>query len=52
MNWVDGKTDAAEIARRACAEALSAGYWCYGKASLELVEKFFEQETNDGLIVW
>jgi hypothetical protein len=35
-----------------CAEALSAGYWYYGKASLELVEKFFEQEAKDGLIVW
>jgi hypothetical protein len=52
MNWVDGKTDAAEIARRVCAEGALGGLLCYGKASLELVEKFFEQETKDGLIVW
>ena len=31
MNWIDGKTNAAEIARRVCAEALSAGWWYYGE---------------------
>jgi hypothetical protein len=50
MNWVDGKTDAATIARRVCAEALSAGAWYYGECTPELVEKFFEVQTRDGLI--
>jgi hypothetical protein len=52
MNWIDGKRDAAEIARRVQAEALSAGSWYYGEVTPELVEKFFEREAKDGLIVW
>ncbi|MGH9367290.1 MAG: hypothetical protein ACRD3M_06425, partial [Thermoanaerobaculia bacterium] len=52
MNWVDGRTDAATIARRACAEALAAGSWYYGDTTPELVEKFLEQQVKDGLIVW
>jgi hypothetical protein len=52
MNWADGKTTAAEIARRVCAEALSAGWWYYGEATPELVEKFFEKQARDGLITW
>ena len=52
MNWVDGKTDAATIARRVCAEALSAGSWYYGECSPALVEKFFETQAKDGLIAW
>lgn len=52
MNWVDGKTSAADIARRVCAEALSAGWWYYGEATPELVEKFFEKQAKDGLITW
>jgi hypothetical protein len=52
MNWADGKTSAADIARRVCAEALSAGWWYYGEATPELVEKFFEKQVRDGLIVW
>lgn len=52
MNWADGKTSAADIARRVCAEALSAGWWYYGEATPELVEKFFEKQAKDGLITW
>jgi hypothetical protein len=52
MNWADGRTSAAEIARRVCAEALSAGWWYYGEATPELVEKFFEKQVKDGLITW
>ena len=52
MNWADGKTTAADIARRVCAEALSAGWWYYGEATPELVEKFFEKQAKDGLITW
>jgi hypothetical protein len=52
MNWVDGKTDAAAIARRVCAEALSAGSWYYGDCSPEMVEKFLENQARDGLITW
>ncbi len=52
MNWVDGRTDAATIARRVCAEALSAGSWYYGDCTPEMVEKFFEREAKDGLIAW
>jgi hypothetical protein len=52
MNWIDGKRDAAEIARRVQAEALSAGAWYYGDVTPELVEKFFERQARDGLIVW
>jgi hypothetical protein len=52
MNWADGRTSAADIARRVCAEALSAGWWYYGEATPELVEKFFDKQARDGLIVW
>jgi hypothetical protein len=52
MNWIDGKTSAAEIARRVCAEALSAGWWYYGEATPAGVEKYLEQQVKDGLIVW
>ena len=52
MNWIDGKRNAAEIARRVQAEALSAGAWYYGEVTPELVEKFFERQAKDGLIVW
>jgi Peptidase family M28 len=52
MNWVDGRTDAATIARRVCAEALSAGSWYYGDCTTEMVEKFLEREADDGLIAW
>jgi hypothetical protein len=52
MNWIDGKTSAADIARRVCAEALSAGHWYYGKATPALVEKFLERQARDGLILW
>jgi hypothetical protein len=52
MNWIDGKRNAAEIARRVQAEALSAGAWYYGEVTPELVEKFFERQAKDGLIIW
>ena len=52
LNWVDGKTDAATIARRVCAEALAAGHWYYGEATPEMVEAFFERAARDGLIRW
>jgi hypothetical protein len=52
MNWADGKTDAATISRRVCAEALSAGSWYYGDCTPEMVEKFFETQARDGLITW
>lgn len=52
MSWIDGKTTAAEIARRVCAEALSAGRWYYGNATPALVEKFLERQATDGLIAW
>ncbi len=52
MSWIDGKTSAAEIARRVCAEALSAGHWYYGNATPALVEKFLERQARDGLIAW
>ena len=52
MNRVDGKTNAAEIARAVCAEALSAGWWYYGKTTPELVEKFLARQVKDGLLVW
>jgi hypothetical protein len=52
MNWVDGRTDAATIARRVCAEAMAAGAWYYGVTTPELVEKFLEEQARDGLIVW
>ena len=52
MNWIDGKRDAAEIARRVEAEATSAGSWYYGEVTPELVERFLERQAKDGLIVW
>jgi hypothetical protein len=52
LNWIDGKTDAATIARRVCAEALAAGHWYYGEATPEMVEAFFERAARDGLIRW
>ncbi len=52
FNWIDGKTDAAEIARRVSAEALSAGSWYYGEATPAMIEKFLEVQVKDGLIVW
>jgi len=52
LNWIDGKTDAAEIARRVWAEALSAGSWYYGEATPKMIEKFLETQAKDGLIVW
>ncbi|MDQ5873079.1 MAG: hypothetical protein M3547_12840, partial [Acidobacteriota bacterium] len=52
MNWIDGKRDAAGIARRVEAEAISAGSWYYGDVTAELVEKFLERQAKDGLITW
>jgi Peptidase family M28 len=52
MSWIDGKTNAAEITRRVCAEALSAGWWYYGETTPARVEKFLEKQAKDGLIVW
>ena len=52
MNRVDGKTNAAEIARAVCAEALSAGWWYYGKTTPEMVEKFLTGQVKDGLLAW
>ena len=52
LNWADGKTDAATISRRVCAEALSAGSWYYGDCTPEMVERFFETQAKDGLITW
>jgi hypothetical protein len=52
FNWVDGSANAAEIARRVHAEALSAGRWYYGEATPAMVEKFLETQVKDGLLVW
>jgi hypothetical protein len=52
MSWIDGKTNAADIARRVSAEALSAGHWYYGDATPARVERFLERQVRDGLIVW
>ncbi len=52
MNWVDGKTDAATISRRVCAEALSVGSWYYGECTPEMIEKLFERDAKDGLVSW
>ncbi|HTR02998.1 MAG TPA: M28 family peptidase [Thermoanaerobaculia bacterium] len=52
MNRVDGKTNAADISRAVCAEALSAGWWYYGKTTPELVEKFLTRQVKDGLLAW
>jgi hypothetical protein len=52
LGWVDGKRDAADIARRVCAEALSAGWWYYGETTPERVEKYLQAQVKNGLIVW
>jgi Zn-dependent M28 family amino/carboxypeptidase len=52
LSWIDGKRNAAEIARRVCAEALSAGWWYYGETTPALVEKYLEEQVKDGLIAW
>jgi Peptidase family M28 len=52
MNRVDGKTNAADIARAVCAEALSAGWWYYGKTTPELVEKYLNRQVKEGLLAW
>jgi hypothetical protein len=52
MNWIDGKATAADIARRTCAEALSAGWWYYGETTPARVEKFLERQAKDGRITW
>jgi Zn-dependent M28 family amino/carboxypeptidase len=52
LTWIDGRTNAAEIARRVCAEALSAGWWYYGETTPALVEKFLEEQVKDGLVLW
>jgi hypothetical protein len=52
LAWIDGRTNAAEIARRVCAEALSAGWWYYGETTPTLVEKYLEEQVKDGLIAW
>jgi hypothetical protein len=52
MNWIDGKATAADVARRTCAEALSAGWWYYGETTPTRVEKFLERQARDGLITW
>jgi hypothetical protein len=52
LAWIDGRTNAAEIARRVCAEALSAGWWYYGETTPALVEKYLEEQVKDGLIAW
>jgi hypothetical protein len=52
FNWVDGTANAAEIARRVHAEALSAGRWYYGEATPSMVEKFLETQVKDGLLIW
>jgi Zn-dependent M28 family amino/carboxypeptidase len=49
---IDGRTNAAEIARGVCAEALSAGWWYYGETTPELVEKYLTEQARDGLIAW
>ena len=47
MTWIDGKTNAAEIARRVCAEALAAGWWYYGETTPAMVERFL-RGAGDG----
>ena len=47
-----GKGRGVERRARLCAGALSAGWWYYGEATPELVEKFFEKQAKDGLIIW
>jgi Zn-dependent M28 family amino/carboxypeptidase len=52
LNWIDGKRNAAEVARRVCAEALSAGWWYYGETTPARVEKFLEKSVRESLLVW
>ena len=52
MAWIDGKTNAAEIARRVCAEALAAGWWYYGETTPAMVERYLREQATDGLITW
>jgi hypothetical protein len=52
VNRVDGKTNAADISRAVCAEALSAGWWYYGKTTPELIEKYLTRQVKDGLLAW
>ena len=52
MNRVDGKRTAADIARRVCAEALSAGWWYYGETTPSRVGAFLEKQVKDGLLAW
>jgi hypothetical protein len=52
MNRVDGKRTAADIARRVCAEALSAGWWYYGETTPARVQTFLEKQVKDGLLGW
>ena len=52
FGFVDGKRNAAEISRRVCAEALSAGWWYYGETTPERVEKFLQAQVKNGLLVW
>jgi hypothetical protein len=52
IGWVDGKRNAADIARRVCAEALSAGWWYYGEATPERVEKYLQSQVAAGLLTW
>jgi hypothetical protein len=52
MNRIDGKTNAGDIARAVCAEALSAGWWYYGKTTPALVEQYLDKQAKDGLISW
>jgi hypothetical protein len=50
--FLDGHRNAAEIARRVCAEALSAGWWYYGETTPERVEKYLQAQVKSGLVVW
>ncbi|HEX4441861.1 MAG TPA: M28 family peptidase, partial [Thermoanaerobaculia bacterium] len=52
FGFVDGKRNAAEIARRVCAEALSAGWWYYGETTPERVEKYLQAQVRAGLLAW
>jgi hypothetical protein len=52
LGFIDGQRNAAEVARRVCAEALSAGWWYYGETTPERVEKYLQAQVKKGLIVW
>ena len=52
LSWIDGRRNAADIARRVCAEALAAGWWYYGETTPALVEKFLTEQVRDGLLAW